>query len=204
MAIPKLDLNVETKLDDRFREVPEDFEQMQKAVSEYKNHFISLGDSEDEIPEKAKTAAFIGSYSRILLALEDSEEYFKLAFDLYKNSQKVSLAQMTKARLAVTYFWMENFTKSDEYFLSLIDKFRGTKNSKGKTILSYSLVNFGKSKLERGMARDALELFLEAFELNMTMGKMDEIQNIETMIGRTRAILKEKDPDFEEKLESED
>lgn len=189
MGLPEMEYDLSTHLDENLREKPSNFEDMQKAVAEYKEHAEGLGDSEKEELEKANAYTLIGLYSRILLALEDSEEYLKKAFELFKKHGKATSAQMTKVRLATTLSWASNYTKSDEYFVAAIDKFRDSKNTKNQTILGYSLENFGKSKLERAMVQDALDLFLEALEIKMALGKMEDIQNIESYIATARTKL---------------
>lgn len=188
MSLPELDLDVSTSLDEVFREKPSNFENMQSAVVEYKKHAEGLGEEEKEEIEKANAYTYMGLYSRILLALEDSEEYLKKAFELYKKHGKASSAQMTKVRLATTLAWAENYTKSDEYFSSAIEKFRGAKGAKAENVLGYSLEHFGKSKLDRGFINEALELFLEALEVKMTQGKLEDMQNLEAIIGYARGL----------------
>lgn len=188
MGLPEFEFDLSTTLDEKFREIPANKEDMQKAVVEYKSHAESLGDDEKFELEKANTYTYIGLYSRILLALEDSEEYLKKAFELYKKHGKASSAQMTKVRLGTTLAWSENYTKSDEYFIAAIEKFRNTKGSKAENVLGYSLENFGMSKLERGLVNEALDLFLEALEVKMAQGKLEDMQNIEALIGYARNL----------------
>jgi tetratricopeptide (TPR) repeat protein len=189
MGLPELEYDLSTVLDENLREKPANFEDMQKAVAEYKEHAEGLGDSEKDDLEKANAYTLIGLYSRILLALEDSEDFLKKAFELFKKHEKATSAQMTKVRLATTLAWASNYTKSDEYFSGAIDKFRDAKGSKSQVILGYSLENYGKSKLERQMVQDALDLFLEALEVKMALGKMDDIQNLNDFIATARGKL---------------
>lgn len=197
MTRPQLDYDLSTYLDENIKEKPNNFEEMQKAVEAYKEHAKSLGDREEEEIEKANTYTLIGLYSRILLALEDSEEYLKKAFELFKKHGKVSSAQMTKVRLATTLFWASNYTKSDEYFFSTIEKFRNSRDTKSQTILAYSLENFGKSKLERLMVQSALDLFLEALELKIALGKLEDIKNVESLIAIARGKIESSIEKFE-------
>ncbi|MGB0452094.1 MAG: hypothetical protein ACPGJV_00145 [Bacteriovoracaceae bacterium] len=144
-----------------------------------------------EGPSKAKHLLKAGVYQRIVQQLEQSAETLTTAFNLFKESGSMDEAQITKLRLATTLAWQEKYTKSDDYYKKEIKRLEGAKDPKKQKLLAYALENLAKSKFRRNFYKEALDLFLEAHEVLMLIGRVEEMGKVNDYILKTRENLED-------------
>lgn len=185
----KLDIpfNMEFSFGDDLREVPEDSEQMRKGLEWLQDKLVELG------PEDSSKAALlltqIAGYARIMGDYTLSEKCFLDSIRVFEEAGKTELVFANKLRMAVLYQHQKNYTKSSEIYTKSIHFIRNSKNSKVKNYLDFALQHYGKQKFEQKMFKEALDLFMEAYELRLAKGDLDLMSSTEIAINAAKEAL---------------
>lgn len=182
----KVPHNMKTMRDrETLRDLAEDQDEMKKGIEYLKQQ---LSEEKDDL-KRAALMSHLGVYCRILNDYANSEEFFIKAIELYREKDHEARAFAVRLRLAHTYHWKEQYTKSDEIFLKSLEKIKKSSDKNITKYKDYILQHFGKSKFDRQMYKDALNMFLEALELRLAKGDLDLIESTQMAIDRVREFV---------------
>lgn len=185
----KLDIpfNMNFSYGDDLREVPEDSEQMRKGLEWLQDKLVELG------PEDAGKAAGlltqIAGYARIMGDFPLSEKCFKDSIRVFEEAGKTELVFLNKLRMAVLYQHMKNYTKSSEIYTGAIKFIRASKSAKVQNYLDFALQHYGKQLYEQKRFKDALDHFMEAYELRLAKGDLDLMSSTEIAISKAKEAI---------------
>ncbi len=179
--------NMNFSFGDDLREVPEDSHQMKKGLDWLQDKLVELG------PEDNKKAAVIlshiGGYARIMGDLELSEKCYLDAIKVFEELKMSEQVFASKLRLAVTYQHKGNTSKSSEIYTKAIKVIKGSKSQSVRGYLDFALQHYGKQKFEQKLYQEALNLFMEAYELRIIKGDLELLSSTELAISKTREKL---------------
>lgn len=187
MKASEIPFNMEVEIQDDLREAPKSYDDMQRGVAFLKNKIQETNDDEIEL---ASIFSLIGAYARILLELEESENFLNLSLKIYEKHDLKIQAFAVKIRLATTYLWKEQFTKADAFFSSAIKICEKSKNQKIKDYLDFVLQHYGKSKFEQKCYNEANKLFIRAMELRAIKGNLELMESSQQALTVVNKFLK--------------
>lgn len=169
MEISNIPFNMNYSIAEDLREVPEDTDQMYRGINFLKEAALE----EDEELIRAKIYSHIGFYSRLVLELEQSHDFYEQSVALYEKHKKKISSFSVKIRLAVTYHWMGKFSKADSFFNNALEICRKSSEPKIRKFEATILEYYAKSKYEQHSISMAEELLGEALEHRIISGDMD-------------------------------
>lgn len=179
--------NMEFSYGDDLREVPEDTHQMKKGLDWLQDKLVELGP--DDNKKAAVLLSHIGGFARIMGDFDLSEKCYLDAARVFEELKMSEQVFATKLRLAVTYQYKGNHTKSSEIYSKAIQVIRSSKSQSVKAYLDFALQHYGKQKFEMKLYQDALDLFMETLELRIIKGDLELISSTEFAISKTREKL---------------
>lgn len=184
MKTSDIPYNMKFSYGDDLREVPEDSEQMRKGLDWLQDKIIEL--APDDTKKAAVLLAQIGGYARIMGDFDLSEKCYHDAIKSFESLKATEQVFATKLRLAVTYQFQKKFTKSTEIYEKAIKIMRSSKSPAVRNYLDFALQHFGKQKFEQGFFQEALDFFMETYELRIVKGDLDLVASTEFAINKTK------------------
>ncbi len=181
--------NMNFSFGDDLREVPEDSEQMRKGLDWLQDKIVEL--AADEGSKAGVILSQIGGYARIMGDLSLSEKCYLDAIKVFEELKKSEQVFAMKLRLAIVFQYKGNFTKSSEIYTKCIELTRTSKSSAVQSYLDFALHHFGKQKFEQGFYSEALDLFMEAYELRIIKGDLSLISSTELAVNKTKEKLEQ-------------
>lgn len=189
MKTGEIPFNMNFLFGDDLREVPEDTEQMRKGLDWLQDKLVEI--AADESAKAAVILSQIGGYARIMGDLKLSEKCYVDAIKVFEELKKTEQVFAMKLRLAIVYQYKGNFTKSSEIYTKAIQMIRSSKAQAVQGYLDFAIHHYGKQKFEQGFYSEALELFMEAYELRIIKGDLSLISSTEFAINKTKEKLEE-------------
>lgn len=187
MKASDIPFNMNFSYGDDLREVPEDSEQMRKGLDWLQDKVVELGP--DDSKKAAVLLAQIGGYARIMGDFELSEKCYLDAIKAFEDLKASEQVFATKLRLAVTFQYQRKFSKSTEIYEKAIKIMRSSKSASVRNYLDFAIQHFGKQKFEQGFFSEALDYFMEAYELRIVKGDLDLVASTEFAINKTKEKL---------------
>ncbi len=178
MDITDLEFNMDYTISSDLREVPVDVDQMHKGVSFLMNRALEASD--DLL--RAKIYSHIGFYSRLILDLEQSHNYYEQAHALFEKNKKKLSCFSVKIQLAVTYLWMGKFSKADSFFNNALKICRDSKEEQIRKFESKILECYAKSKFEQNCVSLAKEMLSDALDLSIAKGDIEQISKSKDLL----------------------
>lgn len=187
MSKIEIPFNMNFSYGDDLREVPEDSGQMKKGLDWLQDKLVELG-PEDAVKAGALLTQIAG-YARIMGDFKLSEKCFLDAIKIFEEEKKNEHVFVNKLRMGVLYQHMKNYTKSTEIYTKSIKFIRSSSSPQVKKFLDFAIHHYGKLKYEQKMFSEALDLFMEAYELRMVKGDLELMSSTEFAINKTKEQL---------------
>lgn len=187
MKASDIPFNMKFSYGDDLREVPEDSEQMRKGLEWLQDKIVEVGS--DDPKKSAVLLSQIGGYARIMGDFDLSEKCYLDAIKSFEELKATEQVFAAKLRLAVTYLHQRKFTKSTEIFEKAIKIMRGSKSPAVRNYLDFALQHFAKQKFEQGFYKEALDMFMETYELRLIKGDLELLASTEFAINKTKAKI---------------
>ena len=169
------------------KEVPEDAVAMKKGL-DWLLEKLESTPAEDKV-ELIKVNSQISNFARILGNLDLAETCIVDAISLLKEFDREDQVFAMNLRLGAIYHYQKNYIKAEEVFSSSLKAVeQGTISKIGK-YSDFILYSYGKLKFEQGFFKEALDLFLAAYEQRLIKGDLELISATDFAIAETRKHL---------------
>lgn len=178
MDIANLEFNMDYSMASDLREVPADVDEMHRGVKSLIHKAIDVN---DELV-RAKIYSHIGFYSRLILDLEQSQDYYEKSYALFEKHKKKLSCFSIKIQLAVTYVWMRKFSKADSFFNNALKICRESNAEQIGKFEGKILESYAKSKFEQRCVSLAKEMLAEALDLSVAKGDIDQINKSKKLL----------------------
>ncbi|SDC14225.1 hypothetical protein [Shouchella lonarensis] len=154
--------------DEHLREIPNCTEEMTKGIAYLKEQ---LHETEDQT-EQTRLLGQMGVYLRMVGSLGESCEVLKKALSHARQAQLPQRMFVNQLRLAHTYQWMGNFSRSNEIFARLQ---REVEKEELMHLRSFFYQHQGKNLFDQGRYIEARDCFRTALAIRREEGADEEL-----------------------------
>jgi tetratricopeptide (TPR) repeat protein len=185
VTLPDIPYNISYSFDQDLRDVPEAPGDMARAVD-----FLQAQLASGEMSERdqARLLGQKGVLCRMLLRLEEAEEYCERAVAICRQLGDARCEFVNSIRLAHVYQWQGRFNESDSLFLWTLELCERGPDLAG--YLDFACQHYGKSLFDQGQYAQAIEMFERALEIREKKGDaaLVESSRIALQTARARAL----------------
>ncbi len=161
--------NIDYSYDDSLREIPQDQEDMQRAVDHLETRLIE--ESQDDY-ERMRLSGIVGSLYRILGDYDMAEEHINAAIASSNNLRDRRAQLRNLMRLAQVYQFRQQFDLADRIFKQVIEACEASIDSSNPnsanpfmTDLDSAYQHYGKCLFDQGDYDLALHMFEKALKI---------------------------------------
>jgi len=188
VKLEDIPFNMKFDYGDDLREVPEDSEQMRKGLGWLQERL-----EETNAEEAAKASILlnhISGFARIMGDFDLAEKSILGAISILEDLGKKEQIFAMKLRMAIIFHYQKRFSKAEEIFSIALGLVR--KGNKGAVKYSdFIFQHYAKLKFDQKFYRDAMDLFMEAYEARMVKGDLELLASTEHAITICRSKLEE-------------
>ena len=111
------------------------------------------------------------------------------AIEILKEFNRPDQIFAMNLRLAIILQYRGNYTKASEIYKNSIKEIEEGKNKINLKYLDFVFQHYGKLKFDQGFYKEALELFMRAYEERIVKGDLELVSSTEFAIAQTRKKL---------------
>ncbi len=187
--IKEFPFNMNYSCGENLREIPEDAVAMKKGLDWLQAKIDDL-DPTDKVQHTILLSQ-LSSYARIVGDLDLAEQSLIQAIEILKEFNREDQIFAMNLRMAMVYQSGESYTKAEDIYRTSL---REVENSTDKKIKKYGdiiLHQYGRLRFEQGFFKEALELFMRAYEERIIKGDLELLSATEFAIAQTRKQIEE-------------
>lgn len=176
--------NMEYDLDPKtLHEIPVNEDDMKKGLQ-----FLHQKLKEETAePKKASIHSLIGAYARIIGELETAENSCETAINFYAEKERPVHLMLAKVRLAAVMHFRKMYGKSEAIYKDVLSSIPGSADK--EKYKDHVHQSYGKLLVEMKMLSNAMEQFVQAFEIRLQRGDVNLIQSSQKAMDLTNALI---------------
>lgn len=163
MKLSDIPFNVGFHFDEHLREVPDDPDEMSKAIS-----FLLRARKRGEDIELMQIDGWLSVFCRILGDLDQARAFANEAVTIADDLGDDLASVQNRIRLANVLQWEGEFALADAHYESLVMQCRSQDGA--RRYLDFALQHYGKSLYDQERYREAADLFRQALEIRLAAG----------------------------------
>lgn len=174
---------------ENLREVPEDAVAMRKGVDWLQGKLDEL-DPNDKVQETILLSQ-LSSFARIIGDLELAESSLTKAIEILTEFKRFDQVFAMNLRMGMVYQSGESYSKAEEIYLRSLKEYEASTDSKIKKYGDVIFHQYGRLRFEQGFYKEALDLFMRAYEERIVKGDLELLNATEFAIAQTRKQFEE-------------
>ena len=183
-AITDFPYNMNYNYGEDLKEVPEDAVAMKKGVDWLQGKIDELDESEKV--QQTILLSQLSGFARIVGDLDLAENSLVQALEILKEFKREDQIFAMNLRLAIVHQYRQSFTKAEDIYTSSLKAIESGGDKKLKKYYDFVLQHYGKLRFDQGLYKEALDLFMRAYEERIIKGDLDLLSSTEFAIAQTR------------------